>query len=133
MCSLSKKLSHLHSLLMQAILADQSIGDFAISENVIFFLFIKDWTNWREGSFEQKKIKGWSFANVYWNVAKKLSLLLKKTSHNLPKQELVKIQKLGSENICMPFYFFKEFSWKFRINLCEMATKIICKLLKSTN
>ena len=37
MCSLSKKISHLHSLLMQAILAGQSIGDFAISGNVIFF------------------------------------------------------------------------------------------------
>ena len=87
MCSLSKKISDLYSLLMQDILAVQSIGDFAISGNVnfFFFLFIKGWTNWREGSFERKKIEGWSFANVYWNVAKKLLLLLKKTLHNLPK------------------------------------------------
>ena len=82
---IKQKISHLQSLLMQAISAVQSIGDFAISGNVIFFLFIKDWTNWREESFEWKKIKMWSFADVYWNVAKKLSLLLKKTLHNLPK------------------------------------------------
>ena len=37
---------------------------------------------------------------------KKLSLLLKKTLHNLPKQELIKIQKLGSEHIGL-FTFLK--------------------------
>ena len=39
---IKQKISHLHFLLMQVILAVQSIGDFAISGNVNFVLFIKD-------------------------------------------------------------------------------------------
>ena len=91
---------------MQAIFAVQSIGHFAISGNVNFFCSWNTEQTDKKEVLNRKTLKGEVLQLFIEMLQKKLSLLLKKTLHNLPKQELIKIQKLGSEHIGL-FTFLK--------------------------